>query len=34
MKILICGIGGRMGREVLKLAEEGYRGAIPRRVTT
>lgn len=29
MKILICGIGGRMGREVLKLAEEGYRGAIP-----
>ena len=29
MKILICGIGGRMGREVLKLAEEGYRGAKP-----
>ena len=29
MKILICGIGGRMGREVLKLAEEGYRGATP-----
>lgn len=29
MKILICGIGGRMGREVLKLAEEGYRGAVP-----
>ena len=29
MKILICGIGGHMGREVLKLAEEGYRGAVP-----
>lgn len=29
MKILICGIGGRMGREVLKLAEEGYRDAVP-----
>ena len=29
MNILICGIGGRMGREVLKLAEEGYRGAVP-----
>lgn len=29
MKILICGIGGRMGREVLKLAQEGYRSAIP-----
>jgi len=29
MNILICGIGGRMGREVARLALEGYRGAIP-----
>ncbi len=29
MKILICGIGGRMGAEVEKLALEGYRDAIP-----
>lgn len=29
MKILICGVGGRMGREVAKLALEGMRGAIP-----
>lgn len=27
MKILICGIGGRMGREVARIAQEGYRGA-------
>lgn len=27
MKILICGIGGRMGREVARIALEGYRGA-------
>ena len=26
MKILICGIGGRMGHEVAKLALSGYRG--------
>ena len=29
MKILICGVGGRMGREVAKLALEGVRGAVP-----
>ncbi len=29
MKILICGVGGRMGREVAKLALEGVRGAAP-----
>ena len=29
MNILICGIGGRMGREVAKLALAGYRGAVP-----
>ena len=29
MKILICGIGGRMGREVARLALTGYRGAVP-----
>ena len=29
MKILICGVGGRMGREVAKLALDGVRGAIP-----
>ncbi len=29
MKILICGVGGRMGREVAKLALEGMRGAVP-----
>ncbi|MBE6558790.1 MAG: 4-hydroxy-tetrahydrodipicolinate reductase [Ruminococcaceae bacterium] len=29
MNILICGIGGRMGHEVAKLALEGYRGAVP-----
>ena len=29
MNVLICGIGGRMGYEVLKLAKEGYRGAAP-----
>ena len=27
MKILICGVGGRMGREVAKLALDGARGA-------
>jgi 4-hydroxy-tetrahydrodipicolinate reductase len=27
MNILICGIGGRMGREVERLAAEGYRNA-------
>ena len=27
MKILLSGIGGHMGAEVLKLAKEGYRGA-------
>ena len=27
MKILICGIGGRMGAEVKKLVTDGYRGA-------
>ena len=27
MKILICGVGGRMGREVAKLSIEGFRGA-------
>ena len=29
MKILICGVGGRMGREVAKLALDGFRGAVP-----
>ncbi len=29
MKILICGVGGRMGREVAKLALEGVRGSVP-----
>ncbi len=29
MKILICGVGGRMGREVAKLALDGLRGAVP-----
>ncbi len=29
MKILISGVGGRMGREVARLALEGARGAIP-----
>ena len=29
MKILICGVGGRMGREVAKLALDGMRGALP-----
>ena len=29
MNILICGIGGRMGAEVEKLALEGYKGATP-----
>ena len=29
MKILICGVGGRMGREVAKLALDGMRGAVP-----
>ena len=29
MKILICGVGGRMGREVARLALEGMRGASP-----
>ena len=29
MKILICGVGGRMGREVAKLALDGVRGAVP-----
>ena len=27
MKILICGVGGRMGREVAKLALDGVRGS-------
>ena len=29
MKILICGVGGRLGREVAKMALDGVRGAIP-----
>ncbi len=29
MKILICGVGGRMGREVAKMALDGVRGAFP-----
>lgn len=29
MRILICGIGGRMGAEVEKLSLEGYRDATP-----
>ena len=29
MKILISGVGGRMGREVAKLALDGVRGAVP-----
>ena len=29
MKLLICGVGGRMGREVAKMALEGFRGSIP-----
>ncbi|MBQ7336285.1 MAG: 4-hydroxy-tetrahydrodipicolinate reductase [Clostridia bacterium] len=29
MNILICGVGGRMGREVAKLALDGVRGAVP-----
>ena len=29
MRILICGVGGRMGREVAKLTLDGVRGAIP-----
>lgn len=29
MKILISGVGGRMGREVAKLALDGCRGAVP-----
>ena len=29
MKILICGVGGRMGREVASLALAGMRGAAP-----
>ena len=29
MKILICGVGGCMGREVAKLALDGMRGAVP-----
>ncbi len=29
MKILICGVGGRMGREVAKMALDGARGAVP-----
>ncbi len=29
MKILISGVGGRMGREVARLALEGARGAVP-----
>lgn len=29
MKILICGVGGRMGREVAKMALEGVRGSVP-----
>ncbi len=27
MKILICGVGGRMGREVAKMALDGFRGS-------
>ncbi len=27
MKVLICGIGGRMGGEIARLAREGFRGA-------
>ena len=29
MKVLICGIGGRMGKEVAALAAAGYRGSEP-----
>ena len=29
MNILICGIGGRMGHEVARLALDGYQGAAP-----
>ena len=29
MKILICGVGGRMGREVAKMTLDGARGAVP-----
>lgn len=29
MRILISGVGGRMGREVAKLALDGVRGAVP-----
>ena len=29
MRILICGVGGRMGREVAKLTLDGVRGAVP-----
>ena len=29
MKIMICGVGGRMGREVAKLALDGVRGSVP-----
>ena len=29
MNVLICGIGGRMGREVARLAQSGYRNAVP-----
>lgn len=29
MNILICGVGGRMGREVAKMALDGIRGAKP-----
>ena len=29
MKILICGVGGRMGREVAKLTLDGARGSVP-----
>ena len=29
MKILICGVGGRMGREVAKLTLDGMRGSVP-----
>lgn len=29
MNVLICGIGGRMGREVARLAQTGYRSSVP-----
>ena len=29
MNVLICGVGGRMGREVAKLTLDGVRGSVP-----